>query len=393
MNYLRHFSLYTFLLLTGIGLFNWFIDPYAMYWSPQINYLNVDKPEASNRIRVTKPYRVSQIKPEILIMGNSRTELGVSPHNDIFKNKRVYNLSLAGATLHSQIDHIYHAMHQNDHLKTVILGLDFFDFLVTEHGNEVDGQPTSYGHRIYSAQSWQDKKAYYLELLSLIYSLDALKSSIVTVIQQDKEHDSIDSLGFNNALSYKKIMRTEGKLPLFKQKLAFVENKLSQKAWQIDSTEGKTISPKFDKLLQLIKVSKENNISLKLFINPYHYTYLHKIADQGYFDLYLAWKKKLATFIDNQNMGNVTLVDFSGFNKFTLESENFNHPFVSMKWYWEPAHYKKQLGDIILNSIYNKHTSSFGVELNKDNIDSIIMQDQLGLNESLAFWHNVTHKL
>lgn len=393
MKYIKLFSLYVFLLLASIGLFNWFIDPFAMYWSPQIEGINQKKPQASNRIRVTKPFRVAQTKPEILIMGNSRTELGISPHNDIFAGKRVYNLSLAGATFHSQIDHIYHAMHQNDDLSTIIFGLDFFDFLVTEFGNETDNQETSYGHRIYSAKGWQDKKAYYLELLSLFYSLDTLKSSIATLAQQGTEIDSIDSLGFNNAHSYHKIMRAEGKIPLFKQKLAFVDNKLSQKAWRIDSKDGETISPKFDKLLQLMRVSKTKGIALKLFINPYHYTYLHKISEQGYFDLYLTWKRKLTTFIDSQDQQNVTLIDFSGFNKFTLESENFNNPFDSMKWYWEPAHYKKQLGDIILDSIYNSSTSVFGTKLSTNNIDSIITQEQLDLNDSLVLWRNVNDNL
>lgn len=389
MNYIKHFTFYTALLIATIGAFNWFIDPYGMYWSPMFQGINERKTSASNRIRITKPYRVTQLKPQILIMGNSRVELGIDPNNELFANKTTYNLSLAGATFHSQIDHIYHAMHENKNLETILFGLDFFDFLVTETGNETDNTPTSYGHRVYSAQGWPAYKKKQIELFSLIFSLDGLKSSVQTIFLQSSFADNITALGFNDAQSYVNLTKTEGKVPLFSQKLAFVEDKLTQQAWRLESKEGSPISPKFEKLAQLIKQAHKRNIELKLFINPYHYTYLQKINDLGHFELYLDWKKKLSTFMGMKENRHISVIDFSGFNHFTTSAPQLNEPFKPMQWYWEPAHYKRELGDEMLKRLYTEENIRFGIELSNTSIDNILEKERQDLARTQEQWLDV----
>ncbi|GHF99274.1 hypothetical protein [Thalassotalea marina] len=393
MKYIKLFTLYVFLILASIGLFNWFIDPFAMYWSPQIEGVNQKKPQASNRIRVTKPFRLTQVQPQVLIMGNSRTELGLSPEHEVFADKKVYNLSIAGATLHYQIDHILYAIQEVNQLETIILGIDFFDFLVSKETGHHSENQRQYQHRLAPFANWQSQKKYGVEILSLIYSLDALSSSATTLMSQQLVTDNITNLGFNDAQSYVRIMKNEGKIPLFAQKLAFIDNKLQEKSWQLRINNKDHYSPKFDKLKELIVAAKNNGIELKLFINPYHYSYLHKISDNGYFDLYLKWKEMLTVFVNDNQNELLQITDFSGFNEFTLEPENFEAPFNNMKWFWEPAHYNRELGDVILNTIYTNSTDSFGKPLTTDTIDKLLEDEKLALNKSLIMWQNLRRKL
>jgi hypothetical protein len=46
-----------------------------------------------------------------------------------------------------------------------------------------------------------------------------------------------------------------------------------------------------------------------------------------------------------------------------------------MKYHWEASHYKKELGDIVLERLLNiSPYKDFGVELNSENIDSHIQK-------------------
>lgn len=393
MTYLKKFSLIVVLLLIIIGGVNWFIDPFGMYWSPSIHNINKIKPEASNRVRISKPYRVEQVKPDVLLMGNSRVEMGLSPYHPAFEGRTVYNLGLAGATLHSQIDHIYHAIETSPNLDTIVFGLDFFDFLVTPIGNETDATKTSYGHRIFSAKGFEHAKKRYTERLALVYSVDALVSSILTISQQQSKVDSIGPLGLNNADSYIKIVNTEGKKPLFKQKLGFVKEKLNQKQWQLTSHEGSPVSPKFEKLLALINLTSAKNINLYLFINPYHYSYLHAINQEGYFALYLQWKKILASVVRDRQSKHTELWDFSGFNKYTLEPENLTDKNQTMHWYWEPAHYNEALGNILIKNIFSSKSSDFGQRLDSKDVALDFNSELESLKNSTHHWHQLLEQL
>ena len=69
--------------------------------------------------------------------------------------------------------------------------------------------------------------------------------------------------------------------------------------------------------------------------------------------------------------------DFSGFNSVTTETiPPINDSESQMQWYWESSHYKRELGDLVLDRVFNYNNLSrnvpddFGVLLSLDNIAS-----------------------
>jgi hypothetical protein len=71
------------------------------------------------------------------------------------------------------------------------------------------------------------------------------------------------------------------------------------------------------------------------------------------------------------------LWDFSGFTELTTEPfPPLGDKETKMRWYWESSHYKKELGDLVLDRMFDyKHPDrevpkDFGVLLTPENIES-----------------------
>jgi hypothetical protein len=396
-----YFTSFT-IVLFSIAIFNWFIDPFGMFWSPQIERINLIKTEAGKRSRITKAYQVNAIKPEILIVGNSRVEMGLNPKSKIFNDKIVYNQGMPGASVAMQVDYALDAIANNNTIEQLFVGVDFLDFLLSKKQvlnfktkNDSHGQ-TKYDFRLIS----QDKSnlasiARLKEKLTMIFSLDAFSASINTIFQQKSKTSSINPLGFNNALSYVSIMNSEGIKPLFKQKLHEISTRLTSKQWVIKAQETAPYSPTFAHLGRLIKVAKEKQVDIVFFINPYHFSYLHTLADNSQWSNFQVWKKTLVNYLSIMQGDEFTLWDFSGESDFVNEGVPLANPKQQMQWFWEPAHYKKELGNSILFTLlreFPKH-SFFGEKLTCNNIDPINAKEYSRLKEHSLEWKKLKKQL
>ena len=68
------------------------------------------------------------------------------------------------------------------------------------------------------------------------------------------------------------------------------------------------------------------------------------------------------------------IMDFSVYHYFTSEMVPLK-PEIAMQYYWESSHYKKELGDIVLDRLLDiSPYKDFGIELNSQNIDNHIQK-------------------
>jgi len=127
----------------------------------------------------------------------------------------------------------------------------------------------------------------------------------------------------------------------------------------------------FEKLLTFCE---NNKIDLKLFISPTHARTLKIIHLIGLWGDFERWKKMLVSNVDELSP-NTTLWDFSGFSTITTEPfPKLNDTQKQMKWYWESSHYKKEVGNMILDKLFSlpgkgPTPADFGVQLLPQNID------------------------
>jgi hypothetical protein len=73
--------------------------------------------------------------------------------------------------------------------------------------------------------------------------------------------------------------------------------------------------------------------------------------------------------------------DFSGYNSYTAEKvPPLGDVNTEMQWYWESSHYKKELGDLVLDRVFGHQepgrtvNPDFGVLLASENIELHLQQ-------------------
>lgn len=404
MKYITTYFTSFAIVILSIAVVNWFIDPFGMYWSPQIENINLVKPEAGKRSRITKAYQVNKAKPKVLIVGNSRVEMGLDPHSEYFSGDLVYNQGMPGASVAMQVDYAVDAITNNDTIEQLFVGIDFLDFLLSKeqvvHFRKTKTKTkTKKGYDFRLISKDQDKFASiarYKEQMAMIFSLDSFSASISTILQQKSMVSSISPLGFNSALSYVAIMNSEGIKPLFSQKLHEISTRLASKSWTVKAQEIYPYSPTFTHLGRLIKLAKQKKINITFFINPYHFSYLHTLADNNQWHNFKLWKKTLVHYLQIKQGEEFILWDFSGASDFVNEMVPLAHPKQKMKWFWEPAHYRKELGDILLGRLFKEQDQKnigFGVRLTVENLASVLERDQSSLKSHAKQWQDLQEKL
>lgn len=121
--------------------------------------------------------------------------------------------------------------------------------------------------------------------------------------------------------------------------------------------EGNRISETIEEICQLKKLCDENGIELVVFINPINaVTYRDNNLQE-----FNEFKRQLAQVTD--------YYDFSGLNDIT--TNNY--------YYYETSHYRPLVGDMIVNRLFNKGNTDFGVYVTEDNVENHIqkLEEQL----------------
>ncbi|MFT6896502.1 MAG: hypothetical protein ACJA13_000904 [Paraglaciecola sp.] len=384
MRYILSFTVFTLFILCLVATFNWLIDPYGNYWSPLVDGLNAKKTQAASYVRNVTPYRADQIQPEVLLVGNSRVQLGLAAESKVLSGSTVYNIALPGAGLATSLQHSMYQMQHNPNLKDIVIALDFRYFLA------------DYSHR----SSWNDAtllpsitlseisdyERLKIVIRSLI-SLDSLFSSFLTIFSQDSTVNIITSLGSNTGGWYLDAIRNEGKVDFYSFQMKKLTGKFERKNLSYKSNEFQN-NINIDRLNLFITLANKNhaNVKIHLYINPYHYSYWHQIYKTGHWSDYLQWKVDLIKL--SLKFDNINIYDFSIPSIYTLEYLNFEKNKRPMQWYWEPAHYRQALGDVILDAIFNPELgcNKQCILLDNTSEEKIRSTTQYGLDSTSKQW-------
>lgn len=369
----------TFLLvgLLCAGL-NYLVDPYGLFGTRRIDGFNELKPAASERVRVIKPYMATRATPNVVIGGNSRPEMGLNPQSECWKetDQPVFNTGIPGADVFMQTRYVQHAV-ESGNARRVLFGVDFLDFLVdvSKHTGEIDWNRLGRGFdgRLRAGREKQSgipvSFQWTEDLLSGLFSMVALGDSVVTLAAQREPNAATRRAdGFNPAQDYLPIIHNEGQAVLFMQKNAEVRKRLQPEGLGVLDADGGQTMPLLA-LRRLLQWTKSRDIEVVLFINPYHSDYLVQIEASGKWALLEEWKRQLAVVADEYG---VPLWDFNAFDPYSTENPPSRNDRQSMlKWYWEPAHYRQELGDLMLASMLDRtcgktvESAQFGARINQ----------------------------
>lgn len=376
LRFIRWLTVTIFISIIVIVIFVITVDPYGQYRLIEYPGFNVIKPTLGryqNEIKLTQALR---LRPNAVILGNSRAEIGLDPEAPEFNQHGLiaYNLAIPGIGIETAQRQLNYLIQGDIKPKSILLGLEFLDFIAPPQ--LLPDSPLKTHH----LKKPQNEVGDWFWQFDSLFSLASVKDSVRTLlIQNDDEAGIITSRGFNPLKQYKPITRTEGYYKLFQQRAQ--EN---TKVYLMKS-KGLLSLDDFNHLRAIFDIAAQYNSEINLIIYPYHAQILALFEETGLWPAFVEWKRSLVNEIDavKQHYSNarVTLYDFSGYSRYNCERiPSIEDRKTSTQWYWEAGHFKKELGDIILKRIFatkessrkingeqDKFQPSFGFELNKSN--------------------------
>jgi len=354
----RIFGLVFFLSTLGataaVALLDYLIDPYAIFDVRTVDGINAIKPRPDAMLADIKAIVGTRFHPSALILGNSRAEVGFDPRHRAFaaRGLRAFNAAVPGSDMDYTLASFHRLMPDNE---VAIVGVDFLDFLYS---------PPEAGP---SSPVFRDSIATRaLALFSTTALLDSLRT---LVIQRERNPASLRSDGFNPLLDYRDLVANDGYAMLFRQRAFESARSLARQPHELYGGGDRT-SPALSDLRALLQAAGANRTQMHLVIYPYHLLYLLQLDDAGLWSLFEQWKRDITDFADaaRSQGGRVTVWDFGCAHRLTAEPiPDEGDRKTEMRWYWEAGHFKKQLGDLVLDRILGEalpaEASDFGIDL------------------------------
>jgi len=344
--YIRTLLLTAVAVLFFVAGFTLTIDPYGYFGTPRITGLSRIKPASATRNRTVKPIAMARINPRTLILGNSRPEVGLDPASPIWpKAKRpIYNFGIPGAGVSEQGRYGLLALSKQS-LRFVYWGVDFVDFMADRRSMKYCNRSSATVKVVVPKSStWKRLKDTTLAL----WSLRAVLDSVWTVLSQYRPYSANRTmLGFNPARDYWPTIVAEGQGVLFKEKNAEVRKRLFGQGLMLVG-KGCNWSSDFEALNEVLEAFKAKGIHVVLFINPYHVDYLNIIREAGLWQQFQTWKNYLAEIARETGS---ELWDFSKLDPRKQENVETLRRGQALQWFWEPAHYRRALGRLMLSQM------------------------------------------
>ena len=94
--YIRTILFVSTVLLFVNAAFVFLVDPYDIFGTPGVQFINKNKYKYQTYDRISKIYKVRRLQPEALILGSSTTDVGLRPETLNRLAGRSFNLSFAG---------------------------------------------------------------------------------------------------------------------------------------------------------------------------------------------------------------------------------------------------------------------------------------------------------
>ncbi|MGY6530727.1 MAG: hypothetical protein ACXITR_12465 [Cyanobacterium sp.] len=338
---------FTFLSFSmiSVGSFNYLINPYGIFNHDLLSNFNHEKPRKDNNDRLFKAIEIINIKPDVVMIGSSRIKQGINPSNvKLEQNNSVYNLGINGPNMYEVKRYLEHAIANQPNMKTVIFGVDFFMF-----NKFLDNQPSFEEKRL------ETRYLIPQDMINTLFSLDALEGSWETIRASLKTTKTVNDEANNgfmpnrNAGDGNNRWRFENSIRVYYQ---------NHNQYQLSEDHLKSFQ-------EVVKLCKDNNIELKIFISPSHATQWESIAQTEHWHTFEQWKRELV---------NITPVwDFSGYNTITTEPLE-----DTMTYYTDSSHYNESVGNLIIGKMYydesNEIPEDFGVLINLNNIEQHLVK-------------------
>ncbi|NQX89062.1 MAG: hypothetical protein HRT77_10400 [Halioglobus sp.] len=342
-------------------------DPYKLY--PQLSRLDSgSSPDLFYHLRLHKPYAVTRIRPNHLIVGSSRSAR-LPPAEFERLGGIAYNASLPGTTLQESQRVIEHA-HASGDLQTVILGLDYMFFTQKRGWNPHEPtearwlpSPTNRIDRlVYLYQRFED-------FLRSQLSVDSLMDSWRILAGTGAEKPSQRAYIPDGTWHFTRLGLTADILYAILAKQVFndLQNHKTDRAVTLDA------------LTEMLDFAADNGIRLLLFISPRQALQMQTLYHAGEWENYLRWHRDLVTLVDAHD-ARVSLYGIEDNAELVLEPVDAAEPLFR-----DGLHYRRKAGHSIMACLLGPCSSTFQpTKLDAQSIDMYLARLDMLRRQYLA---------
>jgi len=343
------------------------VDPYRLVgWVDRPGF-NHNKPQPEHYQKQIKLAAARALGANVLIVGNSRAEIGLDPDYPPLAagGLQPYNLALAGTRIQVAREQLEQLHRAGQHPRHLIVGAEFLDFPVDPGAPPRAVPPTVYPNAM-TELAWRFDTA---------FSLDALGDALRTVRQQQAQNvPRMSARGFNPLAEYGQLAREEGYYALFQQRAADYAKRFAKLPRGLASADGS--AAEFTQLRAVIAHGAADGARVDVVIYPYHAQIMALLDAAGMAPMLDTWRAQLVREVAAARAAHpgarIALWDFSGYGERQCEPIPAKGDKKSeTRWYWEAGHFKAAMGQLMLARMLGQPDAdpAFGVALDADNLE------------------------
>jgi hypothetical protein len=378
-------------LLVGGGVFNGMVDPYGLFSPDGSPGWNDQKAHAYHQDRLFKVADVTRTKPDALLIGTSRVGMGMDPGHPALAEFTAYNFGLTGAKMEEVRRNLQHVQSVRDQ-RLVLLGLDFFMF------DEASGPyPAFRGDRLRTdANGKLQLTSYYADLPPALWSWEATEASLDTISDSAEgiRAPRYDQGRFDDSPWEPNLAAQGHYVQFFMREKDFMQAFLD---FRFKDRHGR--SRQLAAFADCLRDCHRNGTDLRLFIAPIHARMLEVIRACDQWAASEEWRRDLARLNEEVaaefDAEPFPLWDFTGYNELTAEVvPDFMDVQTRMRYYWEGSHFRKEMGDRVMDVILDHPTPTplppgFGRRMDGGNVETVLSQ----LRDEAKAWRSTNDGL
>ena len=389
-SYLALFLTLTFIGFSCAAVFNYIVDPYRFFDSPDRPGINEYRQKFFLGQYVAKPYALREQAPEAVILGVSRAGSSLATDHPGWGDLHVYNYAMAGSTAYLLWRNYQHAKASGTP-KKILLMLDFYMFNIYKDQHPTSGYALGYEERLAVTPEFKKNRSYPVRLLkdtlTSLISFEMLYESWNTVLAQSKiakgelYKATLTPTGFwINDPPPKKTQRW-----LFR----YVEKRYMTATW-FPNPHKKFAMRREDGSSNLVYLQKiladahREGIDLRIGFMPFHARLAEAMRAVDIWDDFERWKRDVVRLIEDEaakaNQPAYAIWDFTGYNRITTEPvPSTEDKTTRMKWHLDSTHVSRATGDLIQNILLGtdgERYGDFGRQVNSANINSTIKRNR-----------------
>lgn len=347
--------------LALVACLNWLVNPFSIFDAPAISGFNANKTNYVSHLRLTHAYRVERLKPECVVLGTSRAGRGLSPDHPALAALNCYNVAVPAMNMYEIRRYFQHAQAVKPQ-KLAILSLDMRVFHpesdISGAFSESRLAVNAEGQRQFNLFS-----ARLPDLASSLISVSALQASLTTIRKQSWGKDTLAANGF-----WLPLTEEFDHAKTFDYYTRSYVQQFKEMQQNVDSFQRS-----LNEFRLLLREAYSDGVDMKLLIHPAHAWYWQTLWLSNLWPRFEAMQQQIVEINAEEaklaGRQAYPVWDFSGSYGPTLEPLPAA-PGKAMYWFWEPAHYKKTLGYLLLDKVMgidggDSRFANFGARLDE----------------------------